>query len=306
MSLINVSLNLVAYADAMKNVNPSVKFTDLKWSMLGLPTNASQMVPIVLSPGTSQTVMSLARSLSYSGATSFVVSAVPASSYAQIAGSFGQRTGRSDGDATTQWAISITNTLVKAQFTGTGTAPDFTTIQVGDGVTLGAGFSTFNQGDFVVVNKGVNYVEFINAIGVAETVAAQVDIYSNGPVQVGDIIDITNGAFSFPNQGQFQIVRVTDTFVQFTNSSVVAETVTGITSGLSIYPIADKWMLLAIDNRVICQFNGDTGTGCEVEPPVTGDIEKNPGLLLKRGKIFQLTLSNPGLNVANGFVFLSE
>lgn len=306
MSLINVSLNLVAYADAMKNVNPCVKFTDLKWSMLGLPTNASQMVPIVLSPGASQTVISLSRTLSYSGATSFVITAVPATSYAQIAASFGQRLGRSDGDATTQWAVSITNTLVKVQWTGTGTAPDFTTIQVGDGVTVGAGFSTFNQGDFVIVNKGSNFVEYTNAIGVAETVTAQVDVYSNGPVQVGDIIDISNPAFSFPNQGQFQIVRVTDTFIQFTNSAVVPETVTGVSIGLSVYPTADKWMLLAVDNRVVCQFNGDSGTGCEIEPPVTGDIEKNPGLLLKRGKIFQLTLSNPGLKVANGFVFLSE
>lgn len=308
MSLINVSLNLVAYADALKNVNPSVKFTDLKWSMLGLPTNQPQMIPIALAPGTTQTVMSLTRTLSYSGGTSFVIASVVGTSDAQIQASFGQRIGRTDGDGTTQWTVTRTNTLVRLMFTGTGTAPDFTTFVLGDGVTLETGFNISNQGDFTIVNLSVSghWVEFVNPIGVGETVTAQADIYSNGPVQVGDIIDISNSNFSFPNQGQFKLTRVTDTFVEFSNPYAVPETVTGVSSGLVIYPVASQWMLLAIDHQVKLAFNAEGTFGSIVQPPVDGDLACNPGLLLKRGKIFQLDINNPGLAMATGFVFLSE
>jgi hypothetical protein len=308
MSLINVSLNLVAYADALKNVNPSVKFTDLKWSLMGLPTDQPQMIPIALAPGVTLTIMSLARTLSYNGSTSFVVVEVPGSTDAQIQASFGQRTGRTDGDGTTQWEVTRTANLTKLHFTGTGTAPNFSSMQIGDGVTLGTGFNTFNQGDFTIVNLSVSgaFIEFVNPVGAAETVAAQVDVYSKGPVQVGDVLDISSGAFSFPNQGQFKITRVTDSFIEFSNPNVVPETVTGITSGLVVYPVAAKWMLMAVDHKLKIAFNGESTFGTEVEPPVDGDINNNPGLLLKRGKIFQLDITNPGLSVASGFVFLSE
>lgn len=308
MSLINVSLNLVAYADALKNVNPSVKFTDLKWSMLGLPTNQPQMIPIALSPGISQTIMSATRTLTFSGGTTFNIVAVPATTDAQIQTSFGQRTGRTDGDSTTQWTVTRTNTLVRLFFTGTGAVPDFTTFMIGDGVTLGTGFNTFNQGDFTITNVSVSgtYVEFTNAIGVGETVLAQADIYSNGPVQVGDVLDISNPAFSFPNQGQFVLTRVTDTFVEFSNQNLVPESVTGVTSGFVIYPVAAQWMLLAVDQQITVAFNAEGTNGCVVQPPVAGDLACNPGLLLKRGKIYQLDITNPGLVPASGFVFLSE
>lgn len=306
MSLINVSLNLVAYADALKSANPSVKFTDLKWSMLGLPSNNAQMVPFSLGAGQSQTVMSLARTLSFNSSTSFTVVPSDGCTSAQLQGNFGARTGRSDGDGTTQWNMTVSQTLVQLQYTGTGTAPDFSTVMPGDGVTLGSAFGTFNQGDFIVTGKGSNYIQFINPIATNEEATGQVDIYSNGPVQIGDMLDITSPVFAFPNQGQYKISRVTDTFVEFSNPCAIGQTVTGVTTGLNIYPDAANWILMAIDNRVIVNFNGDTGTGVEVTPPVVGDLYQNPGLLLKRGKIFELTVFNPGLVNAAGFAFLAE
>jgi hypothetical protein len=134
----------------------------------------------------------------------------------------------------------------------------------------------------------------------------QVQVYSSGPVQIGDVLDISSGAFSAPNQGQFTILRVNDSYVEFANQNAVAETISGITTGVAIYPFAAQWMLLAVDHRITVQFNGDTGNGVEVNPPAPGDLISNPGLLLKRGKIFQLVMTNPGLTLAQGFVFLSE
>lgn len=307
MSLLNLSVNLVAYADELKNSNPMVKFADLKWSMLGLPTDIPRQVPIALPPGTTQTVMSTERTLTFTGATSFQIANVAGTTNVRLIGDFGARVARLDGDATTQWALVKTNQLVRMTYTGTGTAPTFAGIQVGDGVTLSLPFLSINQGDYVIVSKGANYIEFTAPNAVDETVTAQVEIYSSGPVQVGDILDISSSQFSFPNRGIFTILRVTDQYVEFSNPEAVAQAgVTSVSSGLSIYPEAYRWMLLAIDHKVVVKLNADTQSGCEVEPPKESDLVNNPGLMIKRGKVFRIDIQNPTLEVAQGLLFLAE
>jgi hypothetical protein len=308
MALLNCSLNLVAYADAFKNANPQVKFTDLKWSLLGIPTASPQMVPIHLAPGESQVVMSTERAITYTTGTTFTIQAgTPGTSNAQLAGNFGARTARDSGDDTTQWAITVLNGLVTMTWTSTGTAPNFGGIMAGDGVTLETGFSQFNQGDFTILKVGSNFIQFKNNLGVEETDTAFADIYSSGPVQKGDILDISSNAFSFNNQGQFTILRVTDEFVEFCNPNFIPEVITGVgTNGVVIYPEAQKWILIATDQSITANFNGDDGVGCVIEPPIPGDIASNPGLLLKHGKIFELMITNSGIRLAQGFVFLSQ
>jgi len=308
MSLLNVSLNLVAYADAPSSINPQVKHADLKWSLLGLPTDNPKQVPIHLSPGESSTVMSVARALSFTVGTSFSVLQVAGTTNAQLVGDFGARTARSDGDGTTEWALTKVNKLVTLTWTTVGTAPVFAGMSAGDGITLGTGFNVLNQGDFTIVRVGADFVEFENEIATNETVTVQAEIYSSGPVQVGDTLDLTDVAFSFPNRGQFIITRVTDALVEFSNPDSIPESgITGVTAtGLVIYPDIFKWMLMAVDRKVVVKLNGDTGTGNEVEPPTDGDIVNSPGLFLKRGKVFQVDMENTGLEVASGILFLAE
>ena len=307
MSLLNLSVNLVAYADELKNANPMVKFADLRWSMLGLPTDIPRQVPVFLPPGTTQTVMSTERTLTFNGATSFSIANVSGTSYVRLAGNFGARIARLDGDVTTQWALVKTNQLVRLTYTGTGTAPTFTGIQVGDGITLGSPFQSINQGDYVIVSKGVDWVEFTAPNAFNETIVGQVQIYSSGPVQAGDLLDISSSQFAFPNRGVFTILRVTDEYVEFSNPEAVAQSgVTSVTSGLSIYPEAYRWMLLAIDRKVVVKLNSDTQSGCEVEPPKELDLVNNPGLMIKRGKVFRIDIENPTLEVAQGLLFLAE
>lgn len=307
MSLINVNLNVVAYADGPSSFNPQVKHADLKWSLQGLPTDNPKQSPISLSPGESSTLMSIARALSFTGATAFEVAAVSGTTNAQLKGSYGARTGRADGDATTEWTLVKTNKLIRMSNTA-GTAPTFAGMVAGDGVTLGTAFSVLNQGDFTIVSVGATFIEFENETGVDEVITAQVEIYSSGPVQVGDTLDLTDVAFSFPNRGQFEILRVTDELVEFSNPDAVPESgVTGVTAtGLVIYRDVFKWMLMAVDRRIIVRLNGDTGSGVEVEPPEDGDLVNSPGLFLKRGKVYQVDLENPGLEVASGLVLLAE
>jgi hypothetical protein len=308
VSLINISVNLVAYADATKSDNPRVKFADLSWSMMGLPTGIPHQIPIYLAPGETKSIVLLNRTLSFNGSTSFNIELVDGTLDARLVGDFAARTGRPDGNGTTEWAVTRTGNLTRFTYTGTGTSPTFGSIVAGDGVTIEAGFNELNQGDFTIVKVGADYFEVINAIAQPETVVAQVEIYSNGPVQIGDTLDLSSAGFSSPNQGKFKIKRVTDKWVQFANSYAIDQTgVTGVAStDLVIYPELHTWMLLAVDRRVFVRVNGDTGNGTEVEPPLEGDLVNYPGLYIKRGKVYRLELVNPSLAPATGTVFLAQ
>jgi hypothetical protein len=306
MPLLNVNLNVLGYLDGPKTANPRMKLHDTTLSIMGLPTEAMNNTPIDLAPGESVTLASTLRSILVSPVTVFSVSKNQAT--ARLTGSFGQRTGRLDGDATTQWTISVSQELVTLTHTGTGTAPTFSSMQAGDGVTIDAPFSSLNRGDFTVVKVGASYIQFVNPIAAGETVTGQVDVYSSGPVQKGDVLDLTSSAFAFPNRGQFAITRVTDSFVEFSNPNAVPESsISGVLPGeLNIYRDAFQWMLVAVEHRAVVRLNGSTNDSVEVTPPVDGDLTNNPGIMLKRGRVYQVQISNPTNFQLKGFLFLAE
>jgi hypothetical protein len=303
MSLLNLSLNLLSYVDGPASNQPQVRLADIKYSMLGLPTDNFRNMPINLGPGESMVVASTARTISYTPFTVFAISA--SSGKMKIEGSFGQATKRDAGDNTTEWTLTRTGDIMKLTATG-GAIPTLSTTVAGDIVTMSGAFNIYNQGDFTVLNRGASYVEFINPLGAPEVVTGEVLISSAGPVQKGDVIDITASEFAFSNRGTFVISRVTADFIEVLNPNVIAESVTGASSGISVYPYAYKWLMMATDRKVLVSLNGESTTSIEVEPHVEGDLARNPGLLLKRGKVFEVKVSNPGIQPVNGMLILSE
>jgi hypothetical protein len=309
MALLNIDLKFLAYLDATSSAQPKLKSADLAWSLQGMATTPAKNVPFALAPAETLSVVNSSRSLSFDTNTSFSIVKVDDTDYARLSGSFGARTARSAGDATTQWVITLSNTTARLTFSGTGTAPTFGGMSVGDQLTIEeeSDFNELNWGDFTITKVGANYVEFTNATAAAETVTAAVAICSSGPVQVGDTLDLTSTRFVYANRGQFEIRRVTATYVEFTNASAVAESsITNVTTGLSIYTDLYKWLLLAADGRCSVRLNGDSGDTNEVEPVTTGSLITSPGLLLKRGKVYRIDVYNPGTEVVNGFLVLAE
>lgn len=305
MSLLNVNLSVTAYVDGPKSSNPKMKLHDSIINLMGLPTDKIETNNISLSPGETKVISSTLRTLSFTNLTTFTVTKSQAT--VRLSGSFGQRTGRTDGDATTEWLVANNQDLITLTFTGTGTAPNFTSMVAGDYVTLDAPFSSLNQGDFQIVKVGTNFIQFMNPIGAGETQAAQVNVYSSGPVQKGDILDITSPQFAFPNRGQFAITRITDSFVELSNSLGVPEVVTGVLAGsLNIYSNAFKWMFLATDQRLTVRLNGATDSSTEVDPSVDGDLVNSPGIMLKRGRVYQVELQNMSQKNSSGFILLAE
>lgn len=302
MSLLNVNIGILAYRDKLANVQPLIRLADIKWSLFGLNTNNFNNTPIALAPGETMTVVSTARNLTFSGAA---IPVTVSGSQMILTGSFGQTVSRSSGDATTQWVVTQNTDSVMIQAVG-GTLPDFTTVQAGDIITLGTTFNTYNQGDFTIWAVGSNYVQIKNALGISEMQTAQVQIYSNGPLQMGDILDITNSGFASCNRGAFGVTRVNPNFIQILNPNAISQTVASVSSGIEAYPFAYKWCALAVDQRVIVGLNGASPSVIEVEPPFEGDLDNSPGIFMKRGKVFEIQITNPGLTQANGFVILAD
>ena len=143
MSLLNVNLAILAYADAPASATPLLRLADLKWSMMGLPTDNFRNIPLSLAPGETATIASTARSILPLYGSTYEVS-TPAPGVMRITGNLGQRTTRLDGsDETTEWAITRTGDLVRATYTGTGTVPSLLgSVWPGDGITLDVPFTT--------------------------------------------------------------------------------------------------------------------------------------------------------------------
>jgi hypothetical protein len=305
MSLMNLNLALLAYEDGPASVQPKLRLADLQWSLLGIPTKNFKQIPLSLAPGELLNVASTARTLTFNGSTSFVIT--KSGDRMRITAGIGQRTARSYGDSTTEWTLSRTGNVMRLESTG-GTAPNFASMNAGDFIFVGSGFSPFNQGEHQIVKRGANYVEYMSDIGAAEgPITGGINIYASGPVQKGDILDLNNTNFASPNQGTYPVLLATDTFIEVLNQDAFPETVTGITSGLTIYPFAYKWMFLVVDHKVVAGLNGETPSDkLIVEPAVEGDLTKSPGLLLKRGKVFEVQIFNPTLQQVSGFLILAE
>lgn len=307
MSLLNVNLAILAYADAPASATPLLRLADLKWSMMGLPTDNFRNIPLSLAPGETATIASTARSILPLYGSTYEVS-TPAPGVMRITGNLGQRVARADGaDETTEWSLTKTGDLVRATYTETGSAPSILgNVWPGDGVTFDTPFAPYNQGDFTVVSVSSNYFEFLNPLGQEETVVGKARFYSSGPVQKGDILDISSDRFSYLNRTTASITRVNDQFIEVPAANVVPENVTEILNGVNIYPNAYKWLMVAVDRKAIVGLNGENPTSIEVEPYVEGDLAKQPGLFVKRGKVFEVRIKNPGLTPVQGFVILAE
>lgn len=305
MSLLNLNLSIVAYLDGPSSTQPRLRQADLSYSLMGIPTDGFKQVPLSLAPGETQVVTSLGRTISYSPSTTFTVTSK--NGVMRLAGSIGQRTSKNAGNTTTQWTTTVNGSAVRMQFVG-GTSPVFSNIIPGDFVNIDSGtFNALNVGEFLILSVGSSYIEFMNPYAQPETAATgSLSVYSSGPVQKGDIVDIIAPQFAFPNQGTFSVVKVTDQYIEMANPNTFPQSVTNVSSGITIYPFAYQWMAVIVDHKALIGLNGDTPLNVQVEPPVEGDLVKNPGIFLKRGKVTQVQITNPTQAQLSGFLILAE
>lgn len=305
----NILVYLNSYKDSNSPTNnPLQNVFKYTREVNGLAVSKATSNDLTLAPYESKTIFNGTRTLGQNNTTQYALAQVGASvnSYSLtwtggLAPVF--RTLRTTGaDATT--TVTITRSGYVSTFTSSGGTP-FSLISggvvVGDQVVIGSNFNLSNQGVFTVISVTATSFSIENQNGVAEgpiTLGAgfvnQVRIFSSGPVQVGDTVNIFGG-FSPASRGAYQITQVQDNLIKFYSSMPLpAETV--ITDNIVIYSSAKKFLYLETDQLVSVAINGVTESNLQ---PFNDPTYAGAGMLLKSSLVWSLAITNLSPNTAN-------
>lgn len=297
-----------------QNNNPSIRNADLSYNLLGMTVARPKSEEFAIAPGFMQSIFNGTRTTAIDGTTQFDVSqpSIAVNTFRFSWNGSGTapafRTARVTGiDSTTQFAVTVNGGIALYTYTGTGTAPDFSTLQVGDQVRIlpGSGFNPVNQGAFTVIGKNSTSFSIQNLDAVAETILILDPtlflMFSNGASsnqpQIGDKLLISAG-FSQYTQGTYVLSDVTPSYLEITAANPNGLPIeTGIipgAAGFVIYSNAKQWVMIAAQQRCSIQANADSSNNTLVEPS-TVDSPEQPGLYLKNGTTYALSITNLSL-----------
>jgi hypothetical protein len=305
---LTLMINLFAYSDKGITNNPQLRDFDYARRINDVETTKTRSEHHLISPGESETVLSLARSLT-SGASWTVSNPDGFTSRFTWSGvNPVLRTERGSQAIIDGSTITVERQASSRVVRLTFSASPGSGIVAGDEIFLGpgSGLNAINQGIYSVVAASGNTVDvlsddMVNEPAVAITDVADVYAYSAGPVRFGDFLRVTNTAFNYGNRGEFQITKVTSRFVEVQNANVVPEG--PITANIVVYDQLYKMTYVESDQKVNVYVNG-SATPTQLEPVQDGE----PGLVavyLVRGPVFSVQIENVGNNAANVTTFFA-
>jgi len=121
-------------------------------------------------------------------------------------------------DGTTQFDVVATGGIMRVEWDTNGTQPDLSVARMGDVATFGTDFNADNQGEFLVVDSGDNFVEVVNAKAVNETGLTISDVFEiHTPslkfseydvTVVGDRFIVSGDVFDGDNIGEYVIIDI--------------------------------------------------------------------------------------------------
>lgn len=328
-AFLNTFFKIQAYGDTSINSNPKLKYVDWQRDMMGVIVDDPGSKPYTVDPGASKVIFNGTRSTTIGSATAFDVTLSPLDpSRYRFTWNGGQNPGlRTDrglqlnGEAVTIAvnANSTVNMSVPAL-----SAHDFTTVVGGDIVFIPGTSTGDSAGPFSILNEGFWQVLAVvsstnivlsRPVGVSFgatsetktlTSNAQLQAFSANGVQVGDVVDISAG-FPLALERAFELVTVTSTFFEVESSSALPVTpgnVPGV-SGMIFYSDPKNFIYIEVDQEAAIQVNGDTGQSNRLSPIEAGNPSA-PGMYMKRGVTWSLTIVNRSQVTLNAFVIQSE
>lgn len=121
-------------------------------------------------------------------------------------------------DGTTEFDVTVGSGFMRISWNTNGTEPDLSVARLGDVVTVGTDFNADNQGNFMVINSGDNYIDLANSKAVAESGIVISDVlechipaikFSEYDVTVvGDRFVVSGDVFDGDNIGNYSIVDI--------------------------------------------------------------------------------------------------
>ncbi len=319
MGALKTLIFLQAYQDASCNTSNSPKRNDFKWTreISRAPISNALSETFQIPPQTTQLLFNGIRTLTQDGTTQYSIALAPFNtSVYQLTNTGGTpagfRTLRTIGtNATSQVTTSINGPILTYTFTG-GTLPNLSSVVVGDNVLIGNLFNPSNQGTngvWQIVAVSSNSISVVNPNGYVQGpvtlgsgFANQLRIFSAAGVQIGDTLVISSG-FSPVSQNSYQIVLVTDYYVQFGYAgSLPAEG--PITTEVAIYSMAKTMIYMESDQNLEILING-AGSGPIIIPTVNNGTPY-PGLFLLNSIVWSLSITNNSINQANVTLLSTE
>lgn len=304
---------LQAYEDSCTSNSPSR--SNFKWTrenQVSISEALSETFQIA--PGATQSLFSGVISLTQDGSTQYSLALAPfqTSIYqlTNIAGTAPNfRTLRAIGtDATSQVTTSVNGTVETFTFTG-GTLPSLASVQVGDQVLVGDDFNQLNQGIWQIVSKTSNSISIVNSLAYVEGpitlgsgFANQLRIFSAAGVQIGDTLIISSG-FSPVSWGSYQITQVVDNYLQFSFLGSLP-TESGILTQVAVYSMSKKMIYMESDQKLTVLLNSANSGPAIV--PIVSNGSVFPGMFLLNGNVYNLSVTNNSISVANVTLLSAE
>lgn len=313
MGTLNLQINAIAYKDNKPSNNPLMRAFDYTIKLLGNAVNLPKSNDYTIAPGEVRNIFNGTRTTAIDGTTAFDVSQPdPSVNVYRFTNSGGTapvlRTDRVPAvDNTSQFSVTVNGPLMTITNTG-GTALDTTNVVVGDQLLLGlgSGFNPANCGQFTIIAKSSNSLTVQNLNAAAETVTVadftQFFVYSNGggnsnQIQIGDKAIIAAG-FSQVTWGTYDVTQVTPTYFEIAVAAPNGLPLeTGImpgTSGLIFYSAAKRFVMVQAQQKCSIRCNSDVSDNNVVEP-VEADNPERPGVFLKQGTVYSLSINNLSL-----------
>ena len=326
-AFLNISTKILAFTDAEISSNPRLKNVDWYRDISGMSVADPRSEAHSIAPGASKTIFDGTYASTIDGTTAFdlSLSTLDPSRY-RLTHSAGTAPGIRTGRALTLTGISMTFTVNSnaTMSVSVPAGPDFTAVQVGDGVFIphtttgdaSSPVSVLNAGWWEVLAKASNVnITLVRPSGtdfegitqtVALTANSQFRAFSAAGVQVGDSVDIAAG-FSLATRKTFSVVAVTDAFVEIISTTPLAAqagVLPGAT-GLVFFSTNKTFLYIEANQECAVRVNGDTGNFQRLSPPDASNASW-PAQYMRRGPTWLLTIVNLSPTTVNVLVIHAE
>ena len=226
MSHLNLNFGIISFEDNSVT-NPTVRSLDVSRSLTGIAIMGERTDKAEnLAPGESRIIASTLRTITQDATTIYNIIHPNANDASTVRLQWSY-TGTAPGFATKRnigtSAMSIVSinriNSATCRISATGVLISTTNIQIGDWLKFEQSndlfaslFSPINQNAFRIIAKGAGYIDVTDngimsedqSIALGSSYDMQMRVFSNGPVKVGDFLDISGSGQNPNNAGKFQ------------------------------------------------------------------------------------------------------
>lgn len=278
MSFLNLRYGFLIHEDDTNDRNPDIRNPDISKNIEGVPVSLERSEKVVVYNNEIKDVATTARPLLWDATTELKFDRyIDAQSNVRLtftgtgtAPVF--RTNRAiGGGADTEVEITRVTDFVARIKNTAGTAWTLAGVQVNDLIrfektddAFTSPFAEANQGkEYVVQAKGADYIDFVDngnasvetigAPGLGADFAKALKVVSQSPVRKGDTLEVA-GSMNPSNQGKFEILDVSDDYIEFVNPTAVEETVLVGTDTFVVYEYLIGFLHLRSNGPIKVRF----------------------------------------------------